>query len=116
MNEEQKRTIVETQTWLFQSVPACFRSDHSCPLKVGILKDVFDRLPADKSISRLQIRRALKFYTNHPAYQKTLIKKKERFDLEGNIVGEVKEEHKETAKKILSFRRIKAFAHKSKEG
>jgi ProP effector len=110
MNDDQKRMVGEVQQWLFHQFPKCFREDHALPLKVGILKDIFDKLPEDKSISRLQIRRALKFYTNHPAYQRALVYKTERVDLEGNVVGLVEAEHKKDAEKAMALRKLKAFA------
>ncbi len=109
MNDGQKHVIAETQAWLFQHFPKCFRHDHGLPLKVGILKDIFEKLPEDQSISRIQIRRTLKFYTNHPSYQKALTHKKERFDLDGNVVGTVEEEHKTTAEKLVALRKLKSF-------
>jgi ProP effector len=109
MNDDQKRVVGEVQQWLFRQFPKCFREDHALPLKVGILKDIFDKLPDDKSISRLQIRRALKFYTNHPAYQRALVYKTERVNLEGNVVGAVEAEHKTVAEKVLALRKLKSF-------
>jgi ProP effector len=80
---------------------------------VGILKDIFDKLPEDKNISRLQVRRALKFYTNHPAYQKALVYKTERVDLDGNVAGAVDAEHKAVAEKALALRKLKSFVNKT---
>lgn len=115
MNEHQKRIVVETQQWLLQSFPKCFREDHALPLKVGILKDIFGQLPSDSSISRIQVRRALKFYTNHPLYQKALAKKTERFDLNGETVSNISSEHKEIAEKALALRRLKSFTRRAKK-
>ena len=115
MNDDQKRVIAETQQWLFETFPKCFRGNRGLPLKIGILKDIFDKLPSDNSISRLQIRRTLKFYTNHPLYQKALTCKSERVDLEGNVVGEVNEEHKDMAEKALALRKLKTFVHRHKD-
>lgn len=112
MNEQQKRIVVETQQWLFEAFPKCFREDHALPLKVGILKDIFDLLPKDKTISRIHIRRALKFYTNHPLYQKALSKKAERFDLNGDVVSIISDEHKQLAERNVALRKLKSFARR----
>jgi ProP effector len=116
MNEHQKRIVIETQQWLFQSFPKCFRDDHALPLKVGILQDIFKAIPENSSISRIQVRRALKFYTNHPLYQKALAKREERFDLNGEAIGNISSEHKEVAEKVIALRRLKSFARRAKMG
>jgi ProP effector len=114
MNEQQKRIVVDTQQWLFEAFPKCFREDHALPLKVGILKDIFEQLPKDQSISRIQVRRALKFYTNHPLYQKALTKKEERFDLNGDVVSTITGEHKAIAERNIALRKLKSFARRPK--
>lgn len=113
MQNDQKRSVVEeTQKWLFETFPACFKRDFSLPLKVGIVKDIFEKMGDDTGMSRIQIRRALQAYTNHPWYQRALASKTERVDLDGQVAGSVEEEHKIAAEKNLAYRRLRSFARK----
>lgn len=113
MNETQKQAVAATQEWLKETFPACFVKNHAKPLKVGILKDIFEKLPEDQSISRLQVRKAVKFYTMHPLYQKALARGEPRVDLEGNTLEKVTEEHQEVAQKAMALRKLKSFVKKN---
>ena len=84
------------------------------PLKVGILRDIFEKIGEDGEVSRLRIRRAIQAYTNHPWYQRALVSKKERVDLDGNVAGLVEDEHKEAAEKNLAYRKLRTFAQKQR--
>ena len=112
MQNDHRRTVIfETQQWLFEKFPACFKKDFSLPLKVGILKDIFEGLSEEDGMSRLRIRKAIQAYTNHPWYQRALTAKKDRVDLEGKTVEPVEEEHKVAAEKNLAYRKLRTFAN-----
>ena len=107
--------IMKTHAWLRETFPKCFTKDHALPLKTGILKDIFQHLPEDGSISRLMMRKAIGGYTRHFLYQKAVSKATHRHDLEGNPVEEIQKDHKDHAEHQLAFKRLSSFVKKGND-
>lgn len=71
------------------------------PLAIGIDKQV---LAKQTDIDRKRLRIALGMHTNSLRYLKVMEKATQRFDLEGNVVAEVSEEHRKHASETLRER------------
>jgi ProP effector len=70
----------------------CFPKENPVPLKIGIIRDIFDVLPQD--FSRINVRKALARYTKSKVYKQALESGSHRYDLNGNEAEAVSEEHK----------------------
>jgi ProP effector len=81
---------------LRERFPKAFVSEDKLPLplQVGILQELF--VKAD-DISRRQLRWAVYYYANNIRYQQALVEGGPRYDLEGQPVGEVADEHRKDA-------------------
>lgn len=106
LSEKEKRiknamACKKVMGWLQGEYPLCFKKDGSIPLKIGILKDIFDALPPDSKYSRLSIRKALARYARSRAYREALTTHSHRYDLRGNEVGIISQEHKLAAQEFL---------------
>ena len=115
-NERVQAALV----WLHETYPIAFHKTEKKPLKVGIWHDIILNL-TEASPTKTAIRDALTFYTGNPTYQKAVLEQPIRYDLSGNEVGEVEEEHKEYATKrcedmatLLKIRKEKWKANKAK--
>lgn len=83
--------------------------DH-LPLMVGINKQIAERVPG---IDKKLLRTALGIHANSMAYLKVLEKAQQRFDLDGNVAGEVTEEHRAHAA-LLRRERFEKIAERKK--
>jgi ProP effector len=75
------------------------------PLALGIHKAILARLP---DLDPGQLRSAMKAHTQSTRYLKGLLATRERFNLEGQVAGEVTDEQRQIAKATLDerFQRI----------
>ena len=71
------------------------------PLAIGIDKQIRERMP---QVEKKVLRSALGIHANSFRYLKNMEKATTRFDLEGNSVGEVSEEHRNHARETLRER------------
>lgn len=99
---EKITDVKEIIALLAQKFPLCFSVEGEAkPLKIGIFKDLAQRLEDDGQVSRTQLRQALRRYTSSWRYLKCVAKGGPRFDLDGEK-GEVLEtDHIEHAVKAL---------------
>ena len=79
--------------------PHCFNHMNRRPLKVGIYEEVISQRP---EMSKPQIKRLLKEYTQSPEYWSTLTAGTPRIDLAGNVAGEVTAADEEDAKRKIA--------------
>lgn len=70
----------------------------AAPLSIGVDKQLFSRLP---ELDRKALRFALSLHTHSPRYLKTFIKAPARVDLDGNVAGEILDDHRAHAAEIL---------------
>ena len=111
--EARRKSFLQMKTaldWLMDTYPLCFSKDEPKPLKIRIEKDILANLPSDLSFSRLNIRKAIGYYTHSPKYRQALLVNPDRYDLQGEPVEEVKQEHQQLAQEQLDayLMRIKA--------
>jgi len=74
------------------------------PLSIGIDKQLIGKLP---DVNRKILRIALGMHTNSTRYLKAMEKAAERYNLEGNVDGEVSETHRTHAAEVLRERQKK---------
>ena len=83
------------------------------PLAIGIDKALFERLP---DLARKNIRAALRIHTASTRYLKSVVRSKERLDLDGQAAGEITEEQRAHAQAKLDERFAKiAEARKAQQ-
>jgi ProP effector len=81
------------------------------PLAIGIDKQLIERLT---DINKKTLRTALRLHTHSTRYLKAVEKAQHRFDLEGNIAGDMPDEHRVAASEMLK-ERYKKMALQRKE-
>lgn len=88
-NRQRFQKMQKALQWLQETYPECFNLQSPKPLKIRIEKDIFASLPEGLPFPRLAIRRALGYYTKSSRYQEALSTSIHRYDLQGNVDGEV---------------------------
>ncbi|MFB6434702.1 MAG: RNA chaperone ProQ [Candidatus Malihini olakiniferum] len=87
---------------LAERFPLCFTfSGETRPLKIGIFQDVVIRLSESHCVSKTQLRSALRIYTSSWRYLYGIKFGSQRFDLDGNLCGELEQQHIDHARKQL---------------
>lgn len=101
--ESEKITDVkEIIALLAQKFPQCFSVEGDAkPLKIGIFKDLAERMEDEGVVSRTQLRQALRRYTSSWRYLKCVAKGGTRFDLDGQQGDALENDHIEHAAKAL---------------
>lgn len=94
------------------SYPQTFNLKDPKPLKIGIFQDLCS-LFKEQSL-KAQLRKALAYYTYNIRYQKALATQDHRYNLQGQIEGEVTEEHKAKAHAQLMKMKKGYKSHKVK--
>ena len=90
----------EVLDFLFSEFPNCFKQKEGIkPLKVGIFKDIAERIEGSDKVSKTQVRQALRKYTSNWRYLEAVTKNEFRVDLDGNQAEKVEQEHVEHAEK-----------------
>lgn len=89
---------------------AVFRD--SLPLAIGIDKQIRELMPA---VDKKTLRAALGMHANSFRYLKNMEKATTRFDLQGNSVGEITDEHRAHAKETLRERAKKSAERQKAE-
>lgn len=72
------------------------------PLAVGIREQLF---AVEDEVSRTDIRKFLRKWVNKVGYQLALLYGSTRYDLQGNAVGVIEQDHKDAAQKALDGRK-----------
>jgi ProP effector len=99
-NSTKKPDPASTIEVLAELFPAAFVADQQLshrPLKVGIHQDLIHRSVLQEG----ECRAVFRFYTSRRSYQKALAAGGPRFDLDGNVAGEVTAEQQEFARTKL---------------
>lgn len=116
MNKKQfrmrEKNLKQSIAFLAGFVSPIFKEKRPKPLKIGIDKDVRNVLK-EKNIDFPDklIARALFSYIKRAEYQKAIVKRKMRYDLDGNAVEPILPEHKEDSIAFLKAvrKRTKAY-------
>ncbi|MFC3032106.1 RNA chaperone ProQ [Pseudoalteromonas fenneropenaei] len=107
------KDINEVLEFLYQEYPNCFKAkDGIKPLKVGIFKDIAERIEGNETVSKTQVRQALRKYTSNWRYLESVTQNEFRIDLDGNQAEKIEQEHIEHAKQALEESRAKRKAAK----
>jgi ProP effector len=107
------KDINEVLEFLFKEFPNCFKAkDGIKPLKVGIFKDIAERIEGSEEVSKTQVRQALRKYTSNWRYLESVTQNEFRIDLDGNQAEKIEAEHIEHAQKALEESRAKRASKK----
>ena len=98
-----KDSVGITLDWLRETFPKTFIKKKVYPLKLGILEDIFEKLPQDKSISKKMMRRTMMKYTRSNHYHEEMLIHANRLDLRGEATSKITEAHKDNAKRQLAL-------------
>jgi ProP effector len=110
------KDINEVLEFLYQEFPHCFKQkDGIKPLKVGIFKDIAERIEGSEKVSKTQVRQALRKYTSNWRYLEAVTKSEFRIDLDGNQAEKVEQEHIDHAQKALEESRAKMAKRKKQQ-
>jgi ProP effector len=110
------KDINEVLEFLYQEFPQCFKQkDGIKPLKVGIFKDIAERIEGSEKVSKTQVRQALRKYTSNWRYLEAVTKSEFRIDLDGNQAEKVEQEHIDHAQKALEESRAKMAKRKKQQ-
>lgn len=105
---EKPNSTKAVLAYLIELFPQCFiKEGEAKPLKIGIFQDVAERLKDDESVSKTQIRAALRQYTSSWRYLYGVKPGAKRVDLDGNEGDEVEQEHIDHAKETLEASKAK---------
>ncbi|SFC08373.1 RNA chaperone ProQ [Pseudoalteromonas denitrificans] len=114
-NPDKLKDINAVLAFLYKEFSICFKEKEGIkPLKVGIFKDIAQRIEDNENVSKTQIRQALRKYTSHWRYLEAVSKVEFRIDLDGNDCEKVEQEHIDHAVKALEESRAK-FAKRKKQ-
>jgi sRNA-binding protein len=97
--------------WLYQQYPTVFKLKHPIPLAIGIGEELLKQLP--DNVKPADLKSAMAWYCHRTCYQKAMLKHTQRINLQGELVGEVKEQDKKVAQD--RFDRIQKKYAKPKE-
>ena len=101
--------VKDVLAYLAEKFPACFSlTGEAKPLKIGIFQDLAEQLQADVTVSKTQLRQALRVYTSSWRYLEATKEGIARVDLEGvngDLIDAAQAEH---ASKTLEESKAKA--------
>lgn len=94
--------------YLSEQFPKCFTAEGEAhPLKIGIFRELAERVEPQGLVSRTQLRQALRRYTSSWRYLKSIARGGERIDLDGVVGDKVEQDHIDHAKKELEQSKAK---------
>lgn len=115
-NTEKLKNSKEVIAYIAECFPKCFTLEGEAkPLKIGIFQDLAERLNEDPKVSKTQLRAALRQYTSSWRYLHGVKPGSSRIDLDGNVCGELEEEHVEHAKTALAESKARAQTRRKEQ-
>ena len=101
--------VKEVLAYLCAQFPACFsQTGEAKPLKIGIFQDLAERLDNDATVSKTQLRQALRVYTSSWRYLESTKEGVARVDLDGTAGDVIDASQAEHALKTLEESKAKA--------
>lgn len=101
-NQPKLNSNKEVIAFLAELFPLCFTEEGEArPLKIGIFRDLVERVHGEENISKTQLRCALRLYTSSWRYLYGIKLGAQRVDLDGHPCGELEAQHVEHARKQL---------------
>ena len=104
-----------TVKWLYKTYPELFFKERSKPLKCHIEKDIFENFGDKPPVTKRMIKKALSHYVYSYPYMNGVLAAIGRYDLKGNMVEKLEDEHKTFAIDWLRQREEEKAAKEAKE-
>ncbi len=115
-NQPKLNSSKEVIAFLAERFPKCFSAEGEArPLKIGIFQDLVARVEGEMSLSKTQLRSALRLYTSSWRYLYGIKVGAIRVDLDGNPCGELDEQHVEHARKQLEEAKARVQAQRAEQ-
>ncbi|MEB5974653.1 RNA chaperone ProQ [Pantoea dispersa] len=115
-NQPKLNSSKEVIAFLAQRFPHCFSAEGEArPLKIGIFQDLVERVQGENSLSKTQLRSALRLYTSSWRYLYGIKAGATRVDLDGNACGVLDEQHVEHARKQLEEAKARVQAQREQQ-
>ncbi|RPH22896.1 RNA chaperone ProQ [Buttiauxella warmboldiae] len=115
-NQPKLNSSKEVIAFLAERFPQCFSAEGEArPLKIGIFQDLVARVEGEMSLSKTQLRSALRLYTSSWRYLYGIKVGAIRVDLDGNPCGELDEQHVEHARKQLEEAKARVQAQRAEQ-
>lgn len=115
-NQPKLNSSKEVIAFLAERFPLCFSAEGEArPLKIGIFQDLVSRMEGETSLSKTQLRSALRLYTSSWRYLHGIKAGAIRVDLDGNPSGELDEQHVEHARTQLEEAKARVQARRAEQ-
>lgn len=115
-NQPKLNSSKEVIAFLAERFPLCFSAEGEArPLKIGIFQDLVERVEGEMSLSKTQLRSALRLYTSSWRYLYGIKAGATRVDLDGNPSGVLDEQHVEHARKQLEEAKARVQAQRAEQ-
>ncbi|WP_213716102.1 RNA chaperone ProQ [Cedecea lapagei] len=115
-NQPKLNSSKEVIAFLAERFPQCFSAEGEArPLKIGIFQDLVSRVEGEMSLSKTQLRSALRLYTSSWRYLYGIKAGATRVDLDGNPCGELDEQHVEHARQQLDEAKARVQAQRAEQ-
>ncbi len=115
-NQPKLNSSKEVIAFLAERFPHCFSAEGEArPLKIGIFQDLVERVEGEMSLSKTQLRSALRLYTSSWRYLYGIKAGAARVDLDGNACGVLDEQHVEHARKQLEEAKARVQAQRAEQ-
>jgi ProP effector len=115
-NQPKLNSSKEVIAFLAERFPHCFSAEGEArPLKIGIFQDLVARVEGEMSLSKTQLRSALRLYTSSWRYLYGIKAGATRVDLDGNPCGVLDEQHVEHARKQLEEAKARVQAQRAEQ-
>ncbi|MGK2960121.1 MAG: RNA chaperone ProQ [Candidatus Malihini olakiniferum] len=102
--------------FLAERFPLCFTTEgETRPLKIGIFQDIVTRALETNSISKTQLRSALRLYTSSWRYLHGIKLGAQRVDLDGNLCAKLEQQHTDHARKQLEEAKARVQAQRAEQ-
>jgi ProP effector len=115
-NQPKLNSSKEVIAFLAERFPQCFSAEGEArPLKIGIFQDLVTRVEGEMSLSKTQLRSALRLYTSSWRYLYGIKAGATRVDLDGNPCGELDEQHVTHARQQLEEAKARVQAQRAEQ-
>ncbi|MDU2941413.1 RNA chaperone ProQ [Superficieibacter sp. 1612_C1] len=115
-NQPKLNSSKEVIAFLAERFPQCFSAEGEArPLKIGIFQDLVSRVEGEMSLSKTQLRSALRLYTSSWRYLYGIKAGATRVDLDGNACGELEEQHVLHARQQLEEAKARVQAQRAEQ-
>ncbi|MFT8210178.1 MAG: RNA chaperone ProQ [Symbiopectobacterium sp.] len=115
-NQPKLNSSKDVIAFLAERFPLCFTTEgETRPLKIGIFQDLVTRMSESDSVSKTQLRSALRLYTSSWRYLYGIKLGAQRVDLDGNPCGELEQQHVDHARKQLEEAKARVQAQRAEQ-